>query len=319
MKNRNKIILFFTGLFLVLYGVSYLLIPYNSVENRLYKKNSSILNEPKGTIDYVAIGDSECSTSISPMEIWNTYGYTGYNCGLPGQRIQDTYYQLKKLLKKQSPKVILLETNAFYRDFKYMSALESSMEETAKDIFPIYKYHDNWKYFHLYMLKSPSRKIRQNPVTVYKGYLYSNVAAPYKDGSYISETSDVWEIGRQPMVYLDKIKELCKENNIELILYTAPSPKCWTYSKHNSAAAYAGENHLAYLDLNLDESGAAIDWNKDTRDQGDHLNYYGAKKVSAYMGKYLFEHTKLTDHRNEQQFAGWNNEMKNYFKMTEKG
>ena len=316
-KNMMKAILFFSGLFIVMCAVSYLLIPYNSVENGLYKKNSSILNEPRNTIDYVTIGDSECSTSISPMEIWDAYGYTGYNCGLPAQRLQDTYYLLEKLLKKQSPKVVLLETNAFYRDFKYISALETSFEETAKNIFPVYKYHNNWKYFHLYMLKAIGQKVKQDPVTVYKGYLHSSTVTPYKNGPYVKETSDVLEIGEQPLFYLNKIEELCREKNNELILYSAPSPKCWTYSKHNSSAAYAKENQLAYLDLNLDIDALNIDWLQDTRDGGDHMNYYGAKKVSAYLGKYLYEHAKLKDHREEEKFAGWNREMKNYIKMTQ--
>ena len=316
-KNRIKSISFLTGLLILLYIASYLLIPYNNMGDSLYKKANGILKEPKDTIDYVSMGDSECSASISPMEIWNAYGYSGYNCGVPSQQLQDTYYLLERLLKNQHPKVVFLETNAFYRDFKYINTLETSIEEAVKKIFPIYKYHDNWKYFHFYMLKAIGHKAKQAPATVYKGYQYSAIVKPYKSGPYVTETDDVYVIDDQPLLYLNKIAGLCKDKDIQLILYSAPSPKCWSYSKHNAAAAFANEHHLTYIDLNLDIDTLGIDWANDSRDDGDHLNYFGAKKVSGYMGKYLQEHMGLTDHRTDDRFDGWKKELKNYLKLTE--
>ncbi|WP_077610251.1 hypothetical protein [Clostridium sp. Marseille-P2415] len=314
--NLIKTTLFLAGLFLLLYAGSYLLLPYNSMENGFYKKANGILNEPKDTIDYIAIGDSECSVSISPLEIYQAYGYAGYNCGVPGQRLQDTYYLLERLLQNQSPKVVLLETNAFYRDFKYINALETTADEAAKKIFPIYKYHNSWKYFHFYMLKNLGRKAKQGPVTVYKGYEYSAIVKPYKSGPYVNKTDDICQIGEQPLFYLNKIAELCGEKHIQLILYSAPSPKCWTYSKHNAAASFAKEHQLTYIDLNLNIDALNIDWAKDSRDEGDHLNYFGARKVSDYIGTCLTEHTDLKDRRKEEQYASWNRELKNYLTLT---
>ncbi len=46
-KNRIKTISFLTGLFLLLYIASYLLIPYNNMGDSLYKKANGILKEPK--------------------------------------------------------------------------------------------------------------------------------------------------------------------------------------------------------------------------------------------------------------------------------
>ena len=71
----------------------------------------NIQEEPANSLDYLAIGDSECYTSISPMQLWGDYGYVGYNCGLASQRIQDAYYRLKKTLECQTPRLVLLETN----------------------------------------------------------------------------------------------------------------------------------------------------------------------------------------------------------------
>lgn len=91
---------------------------------------------------------------------------------------------------------------------------------------------------------------------------------------------------------------------------------CWTYEKHNSITAFAQKNHLLYIDLNLKNDILGIDWYKDTRDRGNHLNFYGAKKVSGYMGTYLSQHMNLTDHRKEKLYKAWNKELKRYLRLT---
>ena len=316
INHRTRALLFLTGLFILLFLISYLILPSNSVGDGLYKKANGILKEPEHTIDYIVIGDSEASTSISPMEIWNAYGYTGYNCGVPAQQLQDTYYLLERVLEKQSPKVVLLETNAFYRDFKYINALENTVEDTAKKLFPVYKYHNNWRYFHLYMLKNLRKSPNQGRVTVFKGFQYNTAVKPYQGGPYGKETDQIYQIGDQPLQYMNKIAELCRERGIELILYSSPSPKCWTYQKHNAALAFAKEKQLPYIDFNLMTDELHIDWAKDTRDEGDHINYYGGKKVSDYMGAYLKRHTHLQDHREEAAYSAWKEELKAYLAIT---
>ncbi|MDF2886582.1 MAG: hypothetical protein K0R23_967 [Lacrimispora sp.] len=314
--NKLRTLSFITGLIILLYIMSLLFLPANTGAEGLYKKAGGIYKEPKNTIGYLSIGDSESTTSISPMEIWNAYGYTGFNCGVPGQRLQDTYYLLEKVLNKQSPKVVLLETNACFRDFKYINALETTIDEKTKKLFPIYQYHNNWRYFHFYMLKNISTGVADKPSPVYKGYQYNVINKPYIGGPYTAETDEVGEIQDQPQLYLEKINALCKEKGIKLILYSSPSPKNWTYAKHNAVKQFADKHNLDYMDLNLALDQLSIDWTTDTRDSGDHINYYGAKKVSAYMGSYLSGLNLLTDHRQDPRFAPWNNEFKTYETQT---
>ncbi|SHO48376.1 hypothetical protein [Anaerocolumna xylanovorans] len=316
-KHIIKPILFFSGLFILLYGLSYLFLPYNSTGEGPYKKLNGILSAPKDTIDYITLGDSECSTSISPMELWNKHGYAGYNCGVPGQRLQDTYYLLQQILNNQSPKVVLLETNAFYRSFDYSNALQDAVDKAAQNIFPVYKYHNSWKYFNLGTLENIPKKPGHKIPRAYKGYQYNSVTKPYLDGPYVHKTDKIEPIDAQPLFYLNKIVDLCKERNIQLILYSAPTPLCWTYEKHNAADSFASKNNLTYIDLNLHAEKLKIDWARDTRDKGNHMNYYGAKKVTDYIGDYLSEHTDLTDRRGQKQYASWNTALKKYLKLTQ--
>ena len=103
--------------------------------------------EPKDTIDVLVIGDSESYTSISPMDLWIRTGATSFNCGQPGQRIQETRFLLKEALKTQSPKVVLLETNVMFRDPGFIENITMSIVEPVRYYFPIFRYHNLWKMF----------------------------------------------------------------------------------------------------------------------------------------------------------------------------
>ena len=45
-----------------------------------------------------------------------------------------------------------------------------------------------------------------------------------------------------------------------------------------------------------------LNWDEDTQDKGDHLNVYGAEKVTSYLGNYLEENYELEDHRNDPAY-----------------
>ena len=46
-------------------------------------------------------------------------------------------------------------------------------------------------------------------------------------------------------------------------------------------------------------------------DEGTHLNYWGAEKVSLFLGKYLQEKYNLKDKRKDPEYQSWN---ENYIK-----
>jgi hypothetical protein len=218
MRNKKiiKPIVFIAGLLIMLIGLSYLIIPSNAIEDGPYKKLGGVLREPENTIDYIALGDSECMASIIPMELWKKYGYTGFNCGVPGQRLQDTYYMLKEILKKQSPKVILLETNALYRNFSYTDVFQNAVDEAVKNILHVYKYHNSWKNFNFDLSKSFGSNYKNIASKQIKGYQYNPTVKPYLSGPYIKKTKQTIVIQEEPLLYTEKIVSLCKEQNIKL-------------------------------------------------------------------------------------------------------
>ena len=49
-----------------------------------------------------------------------------------------------------------------------------------------------------------------------------------------------------------------------------------------------------------------------------YLSVYGAKKNTAFVGKYLTDNFKLTDHRGDKEFSQWNKDYKIYSKKIKK-
>lgn len=258
------------------------------------KSIAGIQGEKEHTIDLLVVGDSESYTTVSPMQLWQEQGITAYVCGKPGQKIQESYYALKTAFKTQSPKVVLLETNVIYRYKGDMAGIQTLLSELRSYYFPIFRFHDVWK---------PLLTGERYQGEAYKGFRIRTGVKPYREGSYMKETTEQKKIEKMNLHYMEKIIKLCRENGADLLLYSGPSPVNYNFRKHNGLAAFAKEKGLTYLDLNLEELG--INWETDTTDKGDHLNLSGAEKVTRHLGKFLAESRELPDRRGMEGFEEW--------------
>ncbi len=309
IKAIGKCVLFFAILVSILLGLSakmqtICLKNDNLVQDR-NKSTFRIQREGDDTIDVAIIGDSLSYSSFSPMEMWNQKGISSYVCGQSGQKIEETYSMLETVFQAQSPKVVVLETDVLFRGDNQLSisSLKDSLNEFMNQHFSILRCHDIWKSY---------ITGKRYPDESYKGFIFRCVVTPYKYGEYMIETDQKATIPEEVLNYMEKIQNLCSKNNAKLLLVSAPSPVNYDYSKHNAIAAYAEENNLAYLDLNLQQTELGVDWTTDSIDAGDHLNLFGALKVSKYMGDYLKAEYKLTDHRNEKKYTSWNTSLTEY-------
>lgn len=270
---------------------------------------ASIAAERKDGIDVIVLGDSESYTSVSPMQLWKEQGLSSYVCGQPGQKIQETYFMLKTALQSQSPKVVLMETNLMFRDPGPVKNIQSSFAETARYHFPLLRFHNLWKL--MFDGKKPGE-------AVYKGFSIRSSVDPFDSGDYMKETEEVQEMPQAVTFYMEEIMELCRRSGAELFLVSAPSPKNYSYRKHNAIENYAKEKGLTYVDLNLKIKELGITWQKDSYDKGDHLNLYGAQKVTRWLGTYLKQNYELTDHRNDPAYEDWNELSKKYEEAVKK-
>lgn len=101
------------------------------------------------------------------------------------------------------------------------------------------------------------------------------------------------------------------------MLVSAPCVKNWSCEKHNTTHELAEKLGVEYMDMNYMQEEIPIDWSKESRDGGEHLNYAGAEKVTSYFGAYLLKNI-FTDHRNDKSFEDWNKAYKSFLKEVEK-
>ncbi len=277
-----------------------------------------IFNERVNTVDFLVIGDSETYTSVSPMEIFNRYGYTGYVSGVPAMKIQDIYSNLDDIYKTQKPKVVLFEANAIFRKTgNKFKQIQLTVETWVGRIsVPFNKWNNNiLDSFDIKYVEMKNEAAKETDFL--KGFDYRPVLKAYSGEQWMHISNKKVTIPSINISYLNKIVELCRINGSELILYSAPAPKNWTYEKHNAIQYYADNNNIEYLDMNLFADKIGMDWSKDSADKGDHLNFNGAQKTTAYIGGYLNENCDLSDHRGDSRYDSWNKAWYKYLKETE--
>lgn len=296
--------LMFIFIFGILFGFfSYLLSPKYNL-NKFDFINTSLYNitsEKTNTIDVLAIGDSLVYSSISPMEIYGLYGYTVFNCSQPAQLVTEAYDYYKAALKTQKPKVVLVEADVLFRNINKKSTFNKFRELYRRSI-PLIVYHNNWK-----KIIVKNNNVNDN----LKGFVYSKKINAGSKKEYMIKTNETRPIPKENMHYLKEIIKLSNDNNIKLIFVGLPSQKSWNYAKHNTITELSKELKFTYINLNLvDELN--IDWSKDTKDKGTHLNYFGAVKVSKYIGNYLKNLNLISSKKNDPSYDEWNSFYNSY-------
>jgi len=267
------------------------------------------------SIDYLILGSSHVFHGIKPAVI-DEYGYiSGYELSTGVQKTWISYYYLKEALKTQSPKVVLLDTFMIFNSnpndearnrmaLDYMRPSENKEEAIKATIgededilsymFPILRYHGRISELTIedftYMFKD-----KTNPN---KGYMSTggDSATEVKFLHYWNNYGDyiLWEEDSKAKEYLDKIVDLCNENNIKLILFKTPVAKYWDYNMLVTTTEYADEKGIRFIDFNSEVEEIGLSTATDFYDYS-HLNKTGADKFSKYLTKYILEGIYLDD------------------------
>ena len=308
MKKALKPVAFLLVLVCLLIGTSYFVAPkeYENVYDiqLVNRKIDAVSQEKENTLDVLFTGDSEASNTFSPFQYWKEQGIASYNLGGSAQRLNDCYTVLEEVLKHQKPKILVLEPNTLFRKNAVYNK-EDSVLMMAEQIFPVLHHHNIYKSINLGVNLIGATK-ENAYADQCKGYYARVKIRPYQGSDqYMKTNKRETAIYPETMKYFEKIVQLCKENQVELIMVSSPSPKNWSDERHDVIQALCDNYGITYYDLNKLDNALALDWTTDTLDRGDHLNINGSKKVNAYFGKILKEKYHIPDHRGEADYAIW--------------
>ena len=194
-------------------------------------------------------------------------------------------------------------------------------EELISVLFPLYKYHANWSKLTKNNFNFGISK--KNNYSTFGFDMFSDYAgepllwadlneieaqmlgtmdSPFFVGKIneadvhkLQDSDAIYNnhVTSESMIYLKRIKETCDKNGAVLILAKNPVimfpnlyRSSWTRSKSAEIKKIASELQIEFLDLQYDFD-LGIDYKKDFKDFGMHLNYYGDKKVSSFFASYL--------------------------------
>lgn len=283
----------------------------------------------KNSIDVFAVGSSHIIKGFSSLELYKNYGISAYGLGTEQQSLMNSYAWVKESLKTQNEKVVLLEAHMLFEETPepqnrkgmdnmklsfnkiecayYDSIQRNSFENFASLIFPVLRFHSRWNE----VLAGENENTVQ-PVN-YRGYSLSNEVCGNQDyvtldESVTSEREFFWDYEK----LLVKFINYCKNNNLNLIIYKSPDMD-WDMERYNAVKRVADANDIPYIDFNLESLSKEIDFLYAADcELLNHLNIYGAQKVTNYLGKYIKEHYDILDRRNDPNYDYLDEQLEQY-------
>ena len=262
---------------------------------------------PENTIEIVFLGSSHSHRTHIPIVYNDLLKVDTISMGVNGLTIEHLYYQLVEILKTQNPKIVVMEFFSLYQYNKFdwwtthksydsmnvsmnkFKAINSSVPiELRMEFFiPIISYHQNWKTF-----LEVFNDVDDNP---FYGFIPSYTKVKYHTTNDIVDqknfSNDELYISESYLNYVERILQLCDENNISIILNISPYIEQYGLTVYdaqkyiNGLHDYFGENDIDVIDFSYNPSNYDI-YMDDLHDDG-HLNVGGAYKASMALGEIM--------------------------------
>lgn len=318
MKGIVRSVLFLIILAFVLNRINQILTPKYIYKTYSWPSTSSynqFYQMEKDSIDVIFLGSSVCVNAFSPQEIYNNYGIRSYNLGSAYQSIFLSYFWLKEALRFQSPQVAVLDLR-FLSTHAPNNAINSSEGMTRACLDPMKWSHVKVEAvnelcsvdesqtklsYYLTNIRFHSRWVSlaeedmipsEVQYAELKGY---SALASYGPASYATfnpSDPNKYEYEGYPnplmLEYLDRTVELCKENNIKLVLVNLPGNPV-NDAIHNISTKYASDHDIDFYNFCETSLYEAIGAELPRESVYYHENLWGSIKMSNYMGKLLSE------------------------------
>ncbi len=285
----------------------------------------------KNSAQIIVLGSSHTTMGFSPVECYKQTGITSFNLSTAKQPIEVSYFLLKEALKKQSPEVVIFEVSGLYYKkaniniAKYRYSMDSmplsvnkvwmadsyarynddfELFSIGEALCPIYYYHDRWK-----EINEEEFDYVGSPVTYLKGQVIRSYITNIKFDMEAFDKKLARKVAKDPnaqisirennMNFFLKIKKLCDENNIKLVLTTTPTNR-WNTAKKELAEKVAKDYNLDFVNM-CQPDGKVIDYSRDMAD-GNHVNASGVKKTTKYLCDFITKKYGIKGRGKNSQF-----------------
>jgi hypothetical protein len=185
-------------------------------------------------------------------------------------------------------------------------------EDWLSYFFPIFRFKEHWRD----LSSEDFRYFFRDPQASISGFMIRSDTVPV---GFLPQPLPIanYQFSDKAFHYLNRMVELTKEHDIELVLIKAPNlfPH-WFSQWDEQIVDFAEEHNLLYINfLNYTEE-AGLDWDIHSFNAGLHLNVFGAELMSLYFGEILQDGFNLPDRRTESAVAEqWNGMAQQYHRM----
>ena len=299
-----------------------------ALNNLVQRKSSDFKYHPffeeKQDFDVLFMGTSHVLSGICPMELWNDYGIVSYNMGGNGNEMATTYWVLKNALDYTTPKLVVIDCLKLGSDKKIADNKEyvhysfdafpitNNKKEAINDLFPeenrqemlvdFSTYHTRWNDLDEEDINLVYTKEKGAETKI-------GVAIPKKPiWLKDKEKTEDHTVGA---TYLRKMIEECEQRDIKVLLTYLPFPPAMYHQKDaNLVEDIAKEYDIEYINFLNDKD--IINFDTDCFDPDSHLNYSGARKVTAYLGNHITKKYGIQDRRQDENYVSWNKDYEDY-------
>lgn len=203
------------------------------------------------------------------IEMANAYAETSYSDGLLSIFFPIIKYH-SRWNELSAKDFVANDITHYYSAGQYVATLANGAQLSLEDVSSVADHYAEWDSG--FLIYQKDGVIDQATID---GYLYE---------STISESN---------LEYFYKIRDLCQEHEIKLLLTKIPVLQfpqfynaAWTPQRSAMVTNLAQANGINFIDL-LFDAPTDVNFQSDTIDFGQHLNFRGAEKVAHYIGTYL--------------------------------
>lgn len=313
----------------------------NSQSDAVRVKNFYKLEE--NSLDMVLIGASTAFTDYSAPLAWEEYGYTSYSLATNMAPMGIAKSMLIEVLKTQNPKVIVIDINGvLYNDEQesregakrlWIDNMPNSKNkwDTIKELvpkdkrlayyIPLLKYHSNWPKLDKCLKASIEELTDIDDINLsslgMQGSAYINPQRNYIDIKKYNDESQMHKLSGE---HLKNLLEYCKQEKLTNVIFTN-MPRYYSKKmlperlRNNAAKALIKQYGFECIDMDDYTEEIGLNPEKDFYNP-NHLNIYGQKKLTKYLGNLLDTRYHLSDGQHEiNVIQRYNQEVESYHKI----